>query len=152
MKFFRKKYEPGNIQILLVEDNDADARLVKETLKDSKINSTMHRAEDGEEALDFLGKRGKYTKVPTPDLVLLDLNLPKVNGMEVLKTIKTNEATKMIPVVVLSMSKSEKDIEESYRLNANYYVSKSLNLNEFMEVFEMILITWLNRNKLPANK
>jgi chemotaxis family two-component system response regulator Rcp1 len=140
----------SNIEILLIEDNPGDARLAKEALKESSIRNNLHMVDDGEKALDFLHKTGEYHSVPKPDLILLDLNLPKISGHQVLSIIKSNENLRTIPVVVLSMSRSEKDIEESYKLNANCYITKPLDLNEFIQVFETIQNFWLSTVKLPS--
>lgn len=138
------------LQILLVEDNPGDARLVKEALRESKIMNNLHRVEDGEMALDFLYKRGIYDSAPNPDLVLLDLNLPKISGHQVLEQIKSEISLRKTPVVVLSISRSEKDIEDSYNHNANCYITKPLDLNEFIEVFETIQNFWLRTVTLPS--
>src|ERR1051325_2844097 len=106
-----------NIEILLVEDNPGDIRLTKEALKESKILSNLHVAIDGVEAIDFLRKRGRFANSPTPDLVLLDLNLPRKSGIEVLEEIKSNGQLKIIPIIVLTTSQSEKDILKSYELH-----------------------------------
>jgi chemotaxis family two-component system response regulator Rcp1 len=138
------------MDIMLVEDNPGDARLVKEALIESRIKHNLYLVDDGEKALDFLFRRGEYHSMPKPDLVLLDLNLPKISGHQVLAKIKSEDHLRKIPVVVLSISRSEKDIEESYNLNANCYVTKSLDLNEFIKVFEMIQNFWLKTVKLPV--
>jgi chemotaxis family two-component system response regulator Rcp1 len=137
------------VEILLVEDSPGDARLAKEALKESRIKNNLHLVEDGEKALDFLYKRGEYLSSPSPDLVLLDLNLPKISGHQVLANIKSDDILRKIPVVVLSISRSEKDVEKSYNLNANCYVTKPLDLNEFIEVFETIQNFWLKTARLP---
>lgn len=141
--------EANPIEILLVEDNPGDARLAKEALKESMIKHNLYLAEDGEKALDFLFKRGEYHSVPQPDLILLDLNLPKISGHQVLAKIKSEDHLRKIPVVVLSISCAEKDIEESYKHNANCYVTKPLDLNEFIEVFKTIQNFWLKTVRLP---
>jgi two-component system response regulator len=138
------------VEILLVEDSPGDARLAKEALKESRIKNNLYLVEDGEKALDFLYKRGEYFSAPYPDLVLLDLNLPKISGHQVLANIKSDDTLRKIPVVVLSISRSEKDIEESYNLNANCYVTKPLGLIEFIEVFETIQNFWLKTARLPS--
>jgi chemotaxis family two-component system response regulator Rcp1 len=147
---FSKANEESPVVILLVEDNPGDARLAKEVLKESRIKHNLFQVEDGEKALDFLFKRAEYHSAPKPDLVLLDLNLPKISGHKVLSQIKSNEHLRNIPVVVLSISCSEKDIEESYKLSANCHVTKPLDLNEFIEVFKIIQNFWLKTVKLPA--
>lgn len=158
MKLLKLKYKSMNsgssntksVDILLVEDNPGDARLAREALKESTILHILHHVEDGVEALDFLYRRGKYNTVPRPDLILLDLNLPRINGHQVLSKIKAEENLRNIPVVVLSISNSDRDIEESYKLNANCYVTKPLDLNEFILVFENIQNFWLKTVKLPS--
>ena len=145
-----KRKDENMVEILLVEDNPGDARLAKEALKESSIKNNLHMVDDGEKALDFLYKRGEFLSAPHPDLILLDLNLPKINGHQVLSKIKSDEKLMKIPVVVLSISGSEKDIEESYKLNANCYVTKPLDIYEFIEVFARIQNFWLKTVKLPA--
>lgn len=147
---FAKINEVNSIEIMLVEDNPGDARLVKEALRECNIKNNLSIVDDGEKALDFLYKRGNYHSAPRPDLILLDLNLPKISGHQVLAEIKSENFLRKIPVVVLSISRSEKDIEESYNLNANCYVTKPLDLNEFIEVFGLIQSFWLRTVKLPA--
>lgn len=150
MSIFQKSVDPDIVIILLVEDNPGDARLAKEALKESTIKNFLFTVEDGEMALDFLYRRGLYESAPRPDLILLDLNLPKLSGHQVLTQIKSEENLRKIPVVVLSMSSSESDIDTSYNLNANCYVTKPLDLNEFIQVFETIQNFWLRTVKLPA--
>jgi len=140
------------IEILLVEDNPGDSRLAKEALKESKLANNLYIAEDGVEAMDFLFKTGKYTSVPTPDLVILDLNLPKKDGREVLAEMKSNETLKRIPVVVLTISEAEEDILKSYNLHANCFISKPIDLNQFMKVVKSIEDFWLTIVKLPNGK
>jgi two-component system, chemotaxis family, response regulator Rcp1 len=140
------------IEILLVEDSLGDVRLVQEALQEAKVRNHMIVMEDGEEALAFLYKKGKYAKSVTPGLVLLDLNLPKKNGFEVLQEVKADEKLKHIPVVVLTTSQSEQDIVKSYDLNANAYVSKPVDLNQFLSVVKAIEGFWLEIVKLPEGK
>lgn len=137
------------IDILLVEDNPADVRLIIETLKEEKIYNALHVVEDGEEALAFLRKQDKYTNVERPDLILLDLNLPKIDGRDVLRVIKTDETLKTIPVVVLTVSKSEEDIWKSYQLHANCYITKPVDLEQFSKVAKAVQEFWLTIVKLP---
>ncbi|HEX7320631.1 MAG TPA: response regulator [bacterium] len=139
------------IQILLVEDNAGDVRLVKEALKEGKIHVEMDVVQDGVEALAFLNRKGKYTKVPRPDLILLDLNLPKKDGREVLAEVKADEDLKRIPVVILTISKDEEDIIKSYNLHANCYITKPVDLKQFMKVVQSIEDFWLTIVKLPPN-
>ena len=136
--------------ILLVEDNPGDARLAREALIENHVRHNLHHVEDGLQALDFLYNKGIYIHSPEPDLILLDLNLPKINGHQVLSKIKSDEKLRKIPVVILSISRSEKDIEESYKLNANCYVTKPLDIYEFIEVFGRIQSFWLKTVRLPA--
>jgi CheY-like chemotaxis protein len=136
------------IEILLVEDNPGDVRLTREALKDAKVRNALHVAMDGVEALAFLRKQGKYSAVPRPDLILLDLNLPKKNGREVLEEIKRDDALRHIPVVILTTSQAEQDIAESYRLHANAYVTKPVDLEQFLTVVKSIEQFWLEIVKL----
>jgi two-component system, chemotaxis family, response regulator Rcp1 len=138
------------IEILLVEDNPADVRLTIEALKEEKICNKLNVAKDGEEALAFLHKEGKYAQAPRPDLILLDLNLPKVDGREVLKIIKNDDALKSIPVVVLTVSQAEEDILKSYNLHANCYITKPVDLAQFSRVTKSIQDFWLTIVKLPS--
>ncbi|NQV01891.1 MAG: response regulator [Bacteroidia bacterium] len=137
------------IDILLVEDNPGDARLAKEALKDSKLRNNLFIVDDGEEAMMFLRKESPFEDVPRPDLILLDLNLPKKDGREVLKEIKTDENLKRIPVVILTMSKSEEDIFKTYNLHANCFITKPIDLNQFIKVVQSIENFWLTIVKLP---
>lgn len=137
------------IEILLVEDNPADVRLTTEALKEEKIYNNLHVATDGVEAIAFLRREGKYAKAVRPDLILLDLNLPKKDGREVLKEIKNDDSLKIIPVVVLTVSRSEEDILRSYNLNANCYITKPVDLDQFMKVIRTIQEFWLTIVKLP---
>jgi two-component system, chemotaxis family, response regulator Rcp1 len=140
----------GNpIEILLVEDNAGDARLAQEALKDSKILNNVNVVDDGVEAMAFLHHQGKYAKSPRPDLVLLDLNLPKKDGREVLGEMKAADELKRIPVVVLTTSKAEEDIAKSYDLHANCYITKPIDLEQFMKVVKSIEDFWLTVVRLP---
>jgi CheY-like chemotaxis protein len=138
------------IEILLIEDNVGDARLAQEALKDSKLLNNVSVVEDGVEAMDFLLRRGKYVKSPRPDLVLLDLNLPRKDGRQVLAEIKADDSLKRIPVVILTTSKAEEDIIRSYDLHANCYISKPIDLDQFMRVVKSIEDFWLTVVRLPA--
>ena len=140
------------IEILLVEDNPGDSRLAKEALKESKLKNNLYIAEDCVEAMNFLYKTGKYSKMPRPDLVILDLNLPKKDGREVLAEIKNDDNLKRIPVVILTISKAEEDILKTYNLHANCYVTKPLDLDQFMKVVRSIEDFWLTIVKLPNGK
>jgi len=137
------------IDILLVEDNPADVRLTREALREAKVINSLHVVRDGMEALDFLHKRDRYANSPSPDLILLDLNLPKKDGREVLAEIKQNEKWKRIPVVVLTTSKAEEDIVRSYDLHANAYVTKPVDLMRFIEVMRVLEEFWLAVVTLP---
>ena len=139
------------IEILLVEDNPGDARLAVEALKYAKVSNKIHVVEDGVEAMAYLRREGKYADVVRPDLILLDLNLPKKNGREVLVEIKADEGLKRIPVVILTVSQDEQDILETYENHANCYITKPVDLAQFMEVVKAIEIFWLTTAKLPPN-
>jgi chemotaxis family two-component system response regulator Rcp1 len=141
----------GPIEILLVEDNPGDVRLTKEALREGKVYSNLHTVKDGVEAMEFLRKKGKYQDVPRPDIILLDLNLPKKDGREVLEEIKTDGDLKRIPVVVLTTSKAEEDVLRTYNLHANCYVTKPVDLEKFMVVVKTIDIFWLTVVTLPPN-
>ena len=137
------------IDILLVEDNPADVRLTREALREAKVLNSLHIVEDGMKALDFLRKRSPYASCPSPDLILLDLNLPKKDGREVLAEIKQDESWRRIPVVVLTTSRAEEDIVRSYDLHANAYVTKPVNLDQFLEAIRVIEKFWLAIVTLP---
>jgi chemotaxis family two-component system response regulator Rcp1 len=139
------------ITILLVEDNPGDVRLTREALKESKIRNVMYDVSDGIEALDFLHQRGKYKNGIRPDLILLDLNLPKKNGLEVLAEIKSDQNIKRIPVVILTTSESDQDIVRCYNQYANAYVTKPVDLDQFMVVIKSIEDFWLEIVKLPLS-
>ena len=139
------------VQMLLVEDNPGDVRLTKENLRDAKIMVKLHVVGDGVEAMAFLRREGKHANAPRPDLVLLDLNLPKKDGREVLAEIKQDPDLKRIPVVVLTISNAEEDILKSYNLHANAYVTKPLNLEQFAKIVKAIEDFWLTVVKLPPN-
>jgi chemotaxis family two-component system response regulator Rcp1 len=140
----------GNpIEILLVEDNPGDVRLIREALKEGKVRNTLHVACDGVEAIAFLRNQGEYSGILRPDLIILDLNLPKKDGREVLAEIKADEDLKRIPVVVLTTSQSEIDILKSYNLHANCYITKPVDLERFLEVVKSIEDFWLTVVRLP---
>jgi chemotaxis family two-component system response regulator Rcp1 len=136
------------IEILLVEDNPGDARLTREALRDAKVRNNLHVAPDGVEALAFLRRQGKHATAPKPDLILLDLNLPKKDGREVLEEVKGDEQLRHIPIVILTTSQAERDIAESYRLRANAYVTKPVDLEQFLKVVQSIEHFWLEIVKL----
>jgi chemotaxis family two-component system response regulator Rcp1 len=137
------------IEILLVEDNTGDARLAVEALKDSKVHNNLHHVEDGVEAMAFLHKEDGYAEVPTPDLILLDLNMPKKDGREVLVEIKEDPALHLIPVVILTTSAAERDLVRTYGMHANAYVVKPLDLDQFIKVVQAIENFWFTIVKLP---
>jgi len=139
------------IDILLVEDNVGDARLAKEALKESKLKNDLHIVGDGIDAMDFLHGKGKFLNAPRPDLILLDLNLPRKDGREVLAEIKNDIDLKRIPVVILTISKAEEDILKTYNLHANCYITKPLDLDQFMKVVKSIEDFWLTIVKLPPD-
>jgi len=138
------------IDILLVEDNPGDVRLMLEALKESKIRNNIFVVEDGVEAMDFLLRKGKYVNSPRPDLVLLDLNLPRKSGREVLAEIKSDASLKRIPVVVVTVSRDEEDIIKAYDLHANCYVTKPIDFTQFLKITKSIEEFWLEIVKLPS--
>jgi chemotaxis family two-component system response regulator Rcp1 len=138
------------IEILLVEDSPGDVRLTREAFKDAKVHINLRVASDGAEAMDFLNREGKHANALRPDLILLDLNLPKKDGREVLEEIKESPTLKSIPVVVLTTSASDADILRSYKLHANCYITKPVGLDGFLEVVKSIDNFWLTVVKLPS--
>jgi chemotaxis family two-component system response regulator Rcp1 len=139
------------VEILLVEDNPGDVRLTQEALKEGKVYNNLHWAKDGVEALEFLKRQGKHAKAPRPDIILLDLNLPKKDGREVLAQIKKDSELKQIPVVVLTTSEAEEDVLKSYELHANCYVTKPVDLEKFTHVVQSIDRFWLTVVTLPPS-
>jgi CheY-like chemotaxis protein len=137
------------IEILLVEDNPGDARLTREALALSKVRNNLHHARDGEEAMAFLRREGHYGSAPTPDLVLLDLNLPRRDGREVLEDIKNDVSLKHIPVVILTSSQADEDILRSYRLHANCFITKPVDLEQLTKVVQGIEQFWFTLVRLP---
>lgn len=137
------------IEILLVEDNPGDVRLTREALRDAKVHNNMVVASDGQEALSILKREDEYAGSNRPDLILLDLNLPLMNGFEVLDVIKEDPELKRIPVVVLTTSQAEQDIVHSYNLHANAYITKPVDLAQFVRVIKSIEDFWLEIVKLP---
>jgi two-component system, chemotaxis family, response regulator Rcp1 len=137
------------IEVLLVEDSPGDVRLTREAFKDAKVHVNLHVAPDGTEAMAFLKREGKHANASRPDLILLDLNLPKKDGREVLAEIKENPELKTIPVVILTTSASEADILRSYQLHANCYITKPVGLEGFLQVVQSIDNFWLSVVKLP---
>ena len=141
--------EHGPIEILLVEDNPGDVRLTVEALREGKVTNSLSVAKDGVEALAFLRREGSFANAPQPDLILLDLNLPRKDGREVLAAIKADPIFRRIPVVVLTSSDAEQDILKSYDLHANCYVTKPVDLDKFIHVVESIQDFWLSVVRLP---
>ena len=139
------------VEILLVEDNPGDARLALEALKEAKVRNRVHIVEDGVQAMAFLHHEGAYANAPHPDVILLDLNLPKKDGREVLAEIKVDERLKRIPVVVLTVSKAEEDILKTYNLHANCFITKPLDLEQFLTVVKSIENFWLAVVTLPPD-
>ncbi|HDQ44157.1 MAG TPA: response regulator [bacterium] len=137
------------IDILLVEDNPGDVRLTQEAFKAGKIRNNLYVVRDGVEALDFLYRKAPYETAPVPDLILLDLNLPKLDGREILEKIKSHDPIRRIPVVVLTTSKADEDVIRSYNLHANCFITKPIDLDEFFRVIRAIENFWLTVVKLP---
>lgn len=140
------------IELLLVEDSEPDVRLTMEALNEAKVKNRLWVVEDGVEAMEFLQRQGKHATAPRPDLILLDLNLPRKDGRQVLKEIKADDSLKRIPVVILTTSKSEEDVLRAYDLHANCYISKPVDFNRFMEVVKSVEDFWLTVVRLPDGK
>jgi two-component system, chemotaxis family, response regulator Rcp1 len=140
------------VDILLVEDNPGDVRLTQEALQEGKVRINMVAVSDGVEAMDFLHQRGRHPQAFRPDLILLDLNLPRKSGFEVLDEIKVDPELKSIPVVILTTSQAEEDIVRSYTLHANAFISKPVNLIQFLSIVKAIEDFWLEIVKLPSNE
>jgi len=140
------------VDILLVEDNPGDVRLTREALKDAKVLNEVSVVQDGVEAMQFLHREGKFSNAPTPDMILLDLNLPKKDGREVLAEIKQDPVLKRIPVVVLTTSKADEDIIKTYNLHANAYITKPVDLNRFIEIIHTLEEFWFSIVKLPPKE
>ncbi|GAB2811448.1 response regulator [Streptomyces daliensis] len=145
------KATPEPIEVLLVEDDPGDELMTREAFADNKIGNTLHVVRDGQEALDFLYCRGEHTEAPRPDLILLDLNLPKYDGRQVLERIKSDPVLAHIPVVVLTTSSAEEDILRSYRLHANAYVTKPVDLDQFLSAVRQIDHFFVTVVQLPRN-
>jgi chemotaxis family two-component system response regulator Rcp1 len=143
--------DDGPIDILLVEDDAGEARLAEYALGRGGIDGNLYHVEDGVEAMRFLRRQEKYVNVPVPDLILLDLNLPRKDGREVLAEMKEDPELRLVPVVVLSTSETERDVAETYRLHANAYVVKPVDLNRFIEVVRSIKDFWFSTAKLPGS-
>jgi two-component system, chemotaxis family, response regulator Rcp1 len=137
------------VEVLLVEDNPGDVRLTQEALKEGRVMVNLTVAADGVEAMEILNRKGPYREKPRPDLILLDLNLPKKNGREVLLEIKADAELRRIPVIVMTTSKAEQDIHRAYNLNANCYITKPVDLDEFLHVVRSIEDFWLTIVTLP---
>lgn len=140
------------IEVLLVEDDPGDELMTREAFEDNKIRNTLHVVRDGQEALDFLYRRGPYAEAPRPDLILLDLNLPKYDGRQVLEEIKSDTELATIPVVVLTTSSAEEDILRSYKLHANAYVTKPVDLDQFIAAVRQIDEFFVTVVRLPGRK
>ena len=143
---------PGTLQVLLVEDSLGDVRLTREALRDANVAVELHVAYDGVQAMEFLRRKGEYSSAPRPDLVLLDLNLPKMDGREVLATIKADQLLRDIPTIILTTSEAEADILKSYELRANSYLTKPVQLDAFDSLVKSINEFWLTRAKLPQKR
>ena len=139
------------INILLVEDNPADARLIKEVFKDTKTKNRLYVVKDGVEAMAFLNQEFEYTDIPRPDVILLDLNLPRKDGREVLKELKEDDVLKRVPIVILTTSSAEEDIIKTYNNHANCYITKPVDFDQFLKVINSIEDFWLSVVKLPSN-
>ncbi len=139
------------VEFLLAEDNPGDVRLTQEALRESKIRNNLNVVTDGMEAIAFLRRQGKYADAPTPDVVLLDLNLPRKDGREVLAEIKSDPLLKRIPVVIITSSEAEQDILRTYELHANCYVTKPVDLDQFIKVIQSIENFWLTIVTLPSS-
>lgn len=138
------------IEILLVEDSPSDADLTVDAFSDARVLNNLHWVEDGVEALTFLRRQGQYSDVPRPDLILLDLNMPKKDGREVLAEIKADSQLKRIPVIILTTSAAERDVLKTYELNGNCYVTKPIDVEQFMSVVKIIEAFWLAVVQLPS--
>ena len=141
---------PRSIEILLVEDNPGDVRLTLEAMRDAKVQTRIHVVEDGVEAMEFLRREGRFSDAPRPDLILLDLNLPRKDGRTVLAEVKADPDLKRIPVVILTTSRAEEDVLKAYDLHANCYVTKPVDLAQFMKVIALIDEFWINVVTLPG--
>ena len=142
----------AEVTILLVEDKPSDVRLVMEAFKETSLHTNMSVVGNGEDAINFLLKKGQYADAPRPDLILLDLKLPKKNGHEVIKKVRDTENISLIPIIVLSNSDADPDIQKAYKEQANCYITKPFKMSEFVEVVKLIEKFWLNHVKLPKSK
>lgn len=141
-----------DINILLVEDNLGDVRLTQESLKECKINNNLDVVYDGQSAMKYLNKEGEYSNSPTPNLILLDLNLPGIKGFELLNFVKTNQRLLKIPVVILTASEAEQDVIRSYQLHANCYICKPIEMDNFFKIVQNITNFWFSIVKLPSKE
>lgn len=142
--------ERRTMNILLVEDNPGDVRLTQEAFKQSCFSTRLQAVKDGVEALQFLRKEGEFAHEPTPDLILLDLNLPRKNGIEVLKEVKKDDSLKQIPVIILTTSSAEEDIQKAYAHHANCYLSKPVDFEQFHRLIQALQSFWFSEVHLPA--
>jgi len=139
------------VEILLIEDNPVDVRMTKEALKDFRVANNLHTVTDGEKGLDFIYQRGAYKDAPRPDLILLDLNLPKKDGREILEEVKADEKLRAIPIVILTTSSLDEDILASYSKNANAFITKPIEFEDFVSMMKTIGDFWLTFVKLPQS-
>lgn len=144
-------YSTEPLDVLLIEDSEADVRLTVEAFKEARVDNRLWVAEDGVEAMAYLRNEGAHRNSPRPDLILLDLNLPRKDGRQVLQEIKADNSLRRIPVVVLTTSRAEEDVARAYDLHANCYISKPVDFAQFMRVVQSIEDFWLNIVKLPAD-
>ena len=140
-----------SVEILLVEDSPGDVRLTREALREGKVRNRLHVASDGVEALAFLRREGRHAAAPRPDVILLDLNLPRMDGREVLAALKADPALRRIPVVILTTSQDEQDVLRAYELHANCYITKPVDLDQFIAVIQSIESFWLTIVTLPEH-
>lgn len=145
------KYMGRPVEFLLAEDNPGDVRLTKEALRESKISNNLNVVPDGVEAMAFLRREGKYADAPRPDIILLDLNLPKKDGREVLAEVKADPNLRLIPVVIITSSEAEQDVLKTYELYVNCYVTKPVDLEQFIKVIQSIETFWLTIVTLPSS-
>lgn len=149
MEIFMEQIDKKILHILLVEDNPGDVRLTQEAFKDMHVNNVLHVVNDGVEALSFLQHEGIYKDVPRPDLILLDLNLPRKDGREVLREVKSNLQLRNIPIIILTTSDLEMDVANTYALHANCYITKPVDFNKFINVVKQIDEFWFHTVRLP---
>jgi len=147
-----QEFHMNPVTILIVEDNPGDARLITEVLNGNKVYNKLYVAQDGVEAIDFLLRQGEFSDAPRPDVILLDLNLPRMDGREVLAKIKSDPDLKNIPVVIMTTSQAEEDIIKSYSLHANCFITKPLDFNQFVKVVKSIEEFWFTLVKLPPKE